>query len=479
MTPLEPLTSVIRWQDVIDILLNAYILFRFYVLFRGTQVMRVMVGLAFFWLFQRVATQMGLVVTSWAMQGIIAAAALIIIIIFRNEIRNVLQAQNLQAILWGIPRKNTLTPVDILTESVNELSRRRTGALIILPGKEDVRNLVQGGVEWQGLISKEMLLSVFWKGNPVHDGAVLVEGRRITRVGVILPLSLRQDLPRRFGTRHRAALGLAQNSDAMVIVVSEETGNIVLTEGDEITEIHDARELRNKLRRHLGITGEPAKGVKRETVELTAAGLICLVCMGGIWFSFTKGMETLRAIEVPVEFANREAGLDVFGTSASMVNLYLSGAGPLIKNIQPDQVKVAVDLGQADIGANTFNLSSKNVSLPPGIRLNRMEPTILTVNLDKMAVKEFPVQVNWVGRPPEGMLIKSAGLSPSTIRLVGASRQLEALHTVYTEPVDAGKLESSGTFFTKLLLEPPSLQVAEPGEDRIEVRYVMGEREPL
>src|SRR6056297_1743615 len=125
MTPLEPLTSVIRWQDVIDILLNAYILFRFYVLFRGTQVMRVMVGLAFFWLFQRVATQMGLVVTSWAMQGIIAAAALIIIIIFRNEIRNVLQAQNLRAILWGFPKKNIQTPVDILTESVSDLSRRR------------------------------------------------------------------------------------------------------------------------------------------------------------------------------------------------------------------------------------------------------------------------------------------------------------------------------------------------------------------
>src|SRR6056297_564685 len=176
MIPLEPLSSVIRWQDILDILLNSYILFRLYVLFRGTHVIRVVAGLAFLWLFQRVATQMGLIVTSWAMQGIIAAAALIVIIVFRNEIRNVLQAQNLRAILWGFPKKNIQTPVDILTESVSDLSRRRIGALIILPGKEDLRDMVQGGVNWQGLISKEMLLSIFWNGNPVHDGAAVIEG---------------------------------------------------------------------------------------------------------------------------------------------------------------------------------------------------------------------------------------------------------------------------------------------------------------
>jgi diadenylate cyclase len=334
MLPIEPLTTMIRWQDIIDILLNAYILFRLYVLFRGTQVMRVVAGLAFLWLFQLAASQMGLVVTSWVMQGIAAVAALIIIIVFRNEIRNVLQAQNLRAILWGFPRKNTLTPVDILTESVSELSRRRIGALIIIPGKEDIKDMVQGGVEWQGLISKEMLLSIFWNGNPVHDGAVVIEGRRITRVGTILPLSLRQDLPERFGTRHRAALGLAQNSDAMVIVVSEETGNIILAKGNEIIDIHDGQVLRHNLRRHLGIGQDSVKGVKRESLELAAAGLVCLLCIIGVWFSFTKAMDTLRVVEVPVEFTNRKADLDIFGTSASNIRLYLIGAGPLIKHLR-------------------------------------------------------------------------------------------------------------------------------------------------
>ncbi|MFO8048514.1 MAG: diadenylate cyclase [Desulfosudaceae bacterium] len=459
--------------------MNTYILFRLYVLFRGTQVMRVAAGLVLLYLFQRVATQLGLVVTSWVMQGITAAAALIIIIVFRNEIRNVLQAKNIKAIIWSLPKKNTSTPVDVLAESVSKLSRRRIGALIVVPGKEDIRDLVHGGVEWQGLISKEMLLSIFWNGNPVHDGAVVIEGSRVTRVGAILPLSQRQDIPVRFGTRHRAALGLAQNSDALVIVVSEETGNIILAKGNEIIDIHDIQVLRHNLRRHFGMDREPIKGGRRETMELAAVGLVCLICMTGVWFSFARAMETLRTVEVPVEFANRGADLYIYGTSASSINLYLIGAGALIKNIRLDQLAVSVDLEGARIGENTFHLSRKNVILPPGIRLNRMEPTVLRVNLDKLTAKKVPVQIKWVGRLPEGKRIISASPSPSTIRLAGPSQELEAADTVYTEDVDIGDFRTSGTFSTRLLLDPPSLQVDETEGERIEVKYTIGERKPL
>ncbi|MDZ7830507.1 MAG: diadenylate cyclase [Desulfobacterales bacterium] len=478
MPPLEPLTSIIRWQDILDILLNSYILFRLYVLFRGTHVIRVVAGLALLWLFQRVASQMGLIVTSWAMQGIIAAAALIIIIVFRNEIRNVLQAQNLRAILWGFPKKNLQTPVDILTESVSELSRRRIGALIILPGKEDLRDMVQGGVDWQGLISREMLLSIFWNGNPVHDGAAVIEGSRIARVGTILPLSQRQDLPQRFGTRHRAALGLAQNSDAMVIVVSEESGNVIIARGHDIIDIHDNQVLRYNIRKHLGIGLAPAKGLKRETVELSIAGLLCLVCMTGIWFSFTKGMETLTTMELPVEFVNRASGLEIFDTSSSTAKLYLSGSGALIKNMRSDQVKISVDLSQADIGANVYNLNGENVSLPPGIRLNRIEPSVLTVTLDKLTTKMIPIQVNWVGEMPEGMLLKSADLTPPAVKVVGASQRLAETQTIYTEPIKLGQLRASGTLTAKLLFEPTSLQAAKGADDRVKVSYVMKPRDP-
>ena len=128
MNELLHLFSAIRWQDIVDISLTSYILFRFYVLFRGTNTFRVLIGILLLWFFQRVAAFLGLIVTSWAVQGITAVAALLIIIVFRNEIRNVLQAKNLKAILWGLPYKTDYTQEEIIIDSVFELSRTRTGA---------------------------------------------------------------------------------------------------------------------------------------------------------------------------------------------------------------------------------------------------------------------------------------------------------------------------------------------------------------
>ena len=142
MEKLLTFLASIRWQDALDIAINSYILFRLYVLFRGTNVFRVLMGIAFLWFFQRMAVSLGLIVTSWVIQGIIAAAALIIIVVFRNEIRSVLQAKNLKAILWGSLREGHSTPVEEIVEAAFELGRRRMGALLIFPGKEDLGEVI-------------------------------------------------------------------------------------------------------------------------------------------------------------------------------------------------------------------------------------------------------------------------------------------------------------------------------------------------
>ncbi len=162
----------VRWEDIADILLNSYILFRLYILFRETNVLRVLMGVTFLWFFQRVAVYMGLIVTSWAIQGITAVAALIIIVVFSNEIRSVLQARSIKSILWGRHRQNVSTPVEIIVESAYEMAQRRIGALMVFPGKDDLRADIQNGIIWNGLVSKEMIMSIFWHDNPVHDGAM-------------------------------------------------------------------------------------------------------------------------------------------------------------------------------------------------------------------------------------------------------------------------------------------------------------------
>jgi len=468
----------IRWQDIVDILLNGYILFRLYVLFRGTNVMRVLVGIALLWIFQRIAVTLGLIVTSWAMQGIIAGAALIIVIVFRNEIRNVLQAKNLKALLWDFPHKAVRTPIDSIVEGVYELARTRTGALIVIPGKDDLDEIIQGGVTWGGLISKEMLLSIFYNGNPVHDGAAILENNRVTRVGAILPLSLRDDLPQYYGTRHRAAVGLAEQSDALVIVVSEERGQVVAAKGQTFVPIYDNLSLKKTLAAHVGAAGANNQGIQRERRELVVAAAICFLCMAGVWFSIAKGMETLTSVEVPLEYSNRDSAMQIISTSVNTVRLHLSGSSALIGSLRADQVKAKLDLSTAVNGLNLFSLSKDNITLPPGVRLNRIEPPEVQVALDVPTRKELPVQVDWVGALPDGLILESVSVTPNRLFAIGTKGLLEQISTLYTEKVKLDRLTASGQVDASVVTKTGvRLASDSPGQGKVTVRYTIRRRD--
>ena len=264
--------SSIRWQDIVDILINSYILLRVYILFQGTNAFRVLVGITSLWILQEVAASLGLILTSWAIRGITAAAAIIIIVVFRNEIRSALQVRNLKTFLWGFPSREQNTPVDIVTESVFQMARKRIGALVVFPGKEDLGEVLHSGIPWNGTVSQEMLMSIFWPQNPVHDGAVIIRGEQVAEVGVLLPLSQRQDLPSFYGTRHRAAVGLSERTDALVIVVSEERGLVSVANDYQLTPIANREELTSILKKHLSVPEiSPANLHEREQVKLLVA----------------------------------------------------------------------------------------------------------------------------------------------------------------------------------------------------------------
>ena len=466
----------IRWQDVVDITLNSYILFRLYVLFRGTNVFRVLVGIALLWFFQRVAVSLGLIVSSWAIQGITAFAALIIIVVFRNEIRSVLQARNLKAILWGFPRKAVHTPIEIIVETVYDLAQRRIGALIVFPGKEDLSEVVHSGIPWRGLVSKEMILNIFWRDNPVHDGAAIIQGDKVSEVGVILPLSYRKDLPSHYGTRHRAAAGLAETTDALVLVVSEEKGRVVVAKGSEMKHVAQKADLARILQEHVGGTTEEWGYLRKEKLEIGIAALVSILFIIGVWFSFSRGLETLTTLEVPVEYMNRDPGMAIIDTSVNTVKLHLAGSGSLIKSIRPEQIQVKLDLKDAVAGENTFTVEQKNITLPPGVLLRRVEPPAVEVTLDVPIKKELPVQVDWVGKLPEHLVLKETHLDPARIWVIGGRQILKGVKTIYTEKVPLDNIRKTGTITVNVVLDPASLIIAPGSKDRIAVSYVTEER---
>lgn len=465
-----------RWQDVVDIILVGYILLRFYVLFKGTAVFRGIVGLALLWIFQKVPQSLGLVVTSWAVQGIITVAAFIIIVVYRNELRSVLQAKNFKNILWGGGHKSEKTPVEIIAGCAFELASKRIGALIVFPGKNDIEDFVQGGIPWQGLVTREMIASIFWRDNPVHDGAAIIEGNRITNVGVILPLSRREDLPSRYGTRHRAAAGLAEATDALAVVVSEERKSVVLVKGSELHEVKSVFELEQQLREHLGETTLVTKKRIIEGVQVGMAAVVALLFVTGIWFSFTKGLDTLITLEVPVEYMNRDPAMEIVDASVSNVRLQVGGSGALIKSIRPEQVQVKIDLSKAVAGANTFTITQEDVTLPPGTILKMVDPKSVKVTLDVLTQKELWVQVDWVGELPRYLIMESVEVKPEKVLVIGAKQILSEISTAYTQNVSLDNIYESGSRTIGLALNHPSLKVSPDSKDKIELSFVVKER---
>lgn len=467
--------SSIRWQDIVDISLNSYILFRFYILFRGTNAFRVLIGIAFLWFFQRLAFSLGLIITSWAIQGITAVVALIIVVVFRNEIRSVLQAKNFKTILWGVSQKAVTSPVEIIAESVFELARKHTGALIVFPASEGIEEVVQSGISWRGIVSKEMIMSIFWHDNPVHDGAAIIQKDRITEVACILPLSHKNDLPSYYGTRHRAALGLAEATDAMVVVVSEERGAVSVAKKSRIYSVNTKKDLEGHLLEHLGERPKLHHEMRKEKLRISAAALVSFLFIVGIWFSFSRGMETLVNLETAVEYMNRNSKMEIIDTSVNSVTLHLSGSGSLIKSMHPEQVKVKIDLGKAVVGKNSFVITGENVSLPPGILLKKVTPPFVDITLGIPVEKEVPIQVDWAGKLPKHLTLEKVKINPARIELIGGSRILDRISTVYTEKIYLDNIYSSDKINVKLALSP-SVKIAPGSSDIVTVDYTVKNR---
>lgn len=468
--------SSIRWQDIVDIAFNSYILFRLYALFRGTDAFRVLIGIAFLWVLERMAVTMGLILTSWMIEGIIAVAALIVIVVFRNEIRSVFRARNIWTILWDLPQQQAKTPIEIIAEGGFELARKRIGALIVLPGREDLEEVVQKGVPWDARISPEMIKTIFWPNNPVHDGAAIIRGNRVTEVSAILPLSQRKDLPSYYGTRHRAAAGLAEMTDALVIVVSEERGTVTIAQGSDLRIVSSEAELRLILKKHLGIQEEQARHLKKKRMELYAAAVGSFLIICGVWFSISRGFDAIKTFDIPIEYTDRNPKLELLTTSATSVRLYLRGSRALLSSIRPEQIRVKIDLSDAVPGNNTFAITEDHLSIPPGLTLKEVKPMVVEVALDERIQKILPVQADWTGKLPARLILVQSLVTPKEVEIVGPKAILEGISTIYTAPIPLNGISRTGKTETKFVIPSASLSLKSGTKDKVVVEYEVIER---
>lgn len=305
-----------------------------------------------------------------------------------------------------------------------------------------------------------------------------VRDRRITEVGVLLPLSQRQDLPTFYETRHRAAAGLAERTDALVVAVSEERGRVSVAKDNCIKSIVQSEDLTQILKMHMNIS-EKAKvqGLKRERLRFFFAAACSLIVITEVWFGFTRNQDTIITLNVPVEYGNRPSNLEIIDTSINQVHLQLKGPSAFLKTLRPDQVEVRIDLRKAVEGKNSFPLTRDNIALPPGVLLSKVNPSAVDITLEKPITKELPVQVNWVGRLPDNWCVTDVKVTPETIRVIGGIKILENTFTIYAAPVRLENLSRSGAFSVPVVIVPPSLKLESGSKDRIVIKYTLGDRQ--
>ncbi len=235
------------WRDALDILIVAIITYALLRLIRGTRAVQMVLGLFAIFFVYVVASLLKLVALTTVLKALIFYVPFAIIVLFSHDLRRALAAFGRTpffALFSGYHAEETVSEIVL---AVTSLSARRVGALIVLERREGLKNYIENGSRIDSLVSYELLVTVFAPGTPLHDGAVIVSGDRVAAAASFLPLSLKENLPKRFGTRHRAAIGITEETDAIALLVSEERGTISLARGGELQEDLDAKSLRDLL----------------------------------------------------------------------------------------------------------------------------------------------------------------------------------------------------------------------------------------
>jgi uncharacterized protein (TIGR00159 family) len=217
-----------RWQDGVDILLIAFITYRIILLIKGTRAVQMMAGLVVVLVAFILSRIGGFLTLHWILDNFLASFILVIVVIFQEDIRRALARVGRTPFFASSDTLSELQVLESVIKSAQTLAEKKIGALLVLERETGLRNYIERGVPIDAQMSKEMIVSIFHPDSPLHDGAVIIEEGRIAAAGCLLPLSANPHVSRAFGTRHRAGLGLSEKSDAVVLIVSEETGAVSL-----------------------------------------------------------------------------------------------------------------------------------------------------------------------------------------------------------------------------------------------------------
>ena len=378
----------IQWGDLLDIALASGLLWFGIHALRTKHTRRIGIGLLFYGGVILTANQFDLKLTVWILQGVTAIVVLMVVVVYQNEIRRLFQ--RFPASIFRRDRMNREESgglVNLLISSLMELSSVRRGALIVLPGEASLHGIITAGTPLDGYLSKGLLLSIFDPNSPGHDGALILSGGRAERFATLLPLSSKMDQLKERGTRHAAALGLSEQSDSLVLVVSEETGRISLAREGRLRTFSEPEALRSEIETFIVKHSMPVAKIgwlKKITLWAGLEWAGALIVAAVLWLVLVPGsVVQTETYEIAVEVQNIPEGYNLTSVNPPRILVTLSGEKRTLFHIKPDELLIRLDGTLTSFGRQTYPITGSHLLLPPNVEVVDLVPEQVQVLVRK------------------------------------------------------------------------------------------------
>lgn len=458
-----------RIQDLADILIMTFLVYQLYFWFRRTRALQVVFGLGFLALLYLLTKNLGLFMTSWILQELGTVIFVLIIVVFQAEIRQALYRFSMLRNLFSSEEASSQLDINGIASTLFDLATKRTGALIVFERSESLADQLLHGVKLDSLISPQLIRSIFDKSSPLHDGALVIRNARIAEASSHLPLSSSDDLPQYFGTRHRAAAGVTEKSDAVVLVVSEERGEVSFVASGEVKVMTNVNELSSTL--ELALYPEtdvrPRISLRQRVMNNFAPKLAVFLLVALCWALINTRQGGVQSVTAQLKYHNLPEQLILAGDMPAEVDLQIKSISPLFDSAKKLDITADVDLSKLQEGVNTISIDSKTFNLPLGVSVEKSTPASLRLTAEKKVYREFPVVLKKQGSLPKGVRLRSIKITPQRVRVTGTEHSLSRVGSVSTETLNFSTIMRGGE--TELSIIPPPVPNQLSSTERVKV----------
>ncbi|MHB8056867.1 MAG: diadenylate cyclase CdaA [Desulfuromonadaceae bacterium] len=441
----------IRIQDIADILIMTFLLYQLYSWFRGTRAMQVLLGLGGVTIIYFATRFLDLYMTSWVLQELGTVLIILIIVVFQTEIRQALYRFSLLRHMLDSHQETQHSQFQEIAETLFRMASVKTGALIVFQGNESLHDLMTNGVAIDSEISPQMLESIFYDGAPFHDGAALINNGRIEKAACHLPLSASPDVPQHLGTRHRAALGLSERSDAVIVVISEERGEVSLITAGTFRLMHTPTELTMALDELLRSEIEsPRITLRQRFFANMLPKVLFLVGVCIFWGLTTTRQGQITTVTAPVRLHGVPDDIILLRTSPEDVTVQIKALSSLAPTPSKLDLTAEIDASKISEGTSSIRVDSTDISAPSGMTVTSVSPSTVRISAEKKLRKNVPVKVMFKGRLPSGHLPSQIICEPRSVDIEGPASQVSQILSVSTEDIDASRLKRGEEYLGNL-----------------------------